>query len=103
MLTAKEIQELIGAEDLETLVHGCTFGRNTLNVYFENGKLCRIEEDLSKVVKHETSDTFDPDFFFHDVKRWYIGKEEKGINRKLREMFETFGRPLPTTPGGFYP
>ena len=89
MLTAIEAQKLIGIDDMEIVAHGYTFGRKTIDIYFNKNQLIRSEEDK----ENQCSELFDYSFFINDVKRFYIGS----TNVKLIELFETFGNPLSMT------
>lgn len=101
MLSATTVQKMIEAADFDTIAHGYTFDRNTLDIYFEDGNLIRRETNGEKVEISKSSE-FNEDFFFNNVKRWYAGTKTKGLNPKLKELFETFGKPLPVTSGGRY-
>lgn len=107
-LKAAVVQDMLAVEDEVVIAHGYTLDRKTLNIFFHDGKLVREEVNREEPSEYEESDEFDPEFFFKDVKRWYIGipnaaEPGKGLNEDLANLFETFGRPLSTTSGGFYP
>jgi hypothetical protein len=46
-----------------------------------------------KRVTEKYCDEFNPEFFTMNIKRWYLGTEEKGFNRKLLNLLETFWLP----------
>lgn len=107
-LKAAVIQDMLAIEDEVVLAHGYTLDRRTLNIFFRDGKLVREEANREEPSEYEESEDFEPDFFFKDVKRWYIGIPNadvpgKGLHEDLANLFETFGRPLSTTSGGKYP
>jgi hypothetical protein len=89
MLTAVEVQKLIDITDMEIIAHGYTFGRKTIDIYFDKGQLIRMEENK----ENKCSEFFDYSFFIDDVKRFYINT----TNAKLIELFETFGNSLSMT------
>lgn len=96
-LLAQQIQEMIDVEDNQIVAYGYTFERESVEIYFENGQLVRSEDGDKKYC-----DQFNPEFFTLNIKRWYLGTEEKGFNRKLLNLLETFGCPINTTEGGHY-
>lgn len=104
MLSAAEVQAMIGAVDHEIIAHGYTYDRKSVDIFFEAGELVRAEEYFERGRGWKTirNDKFNPEYFFDGIKRWYLGTPERGLNAKLAELFETFGRPLSTTPGGHY-
>lgn len=112
-LKAVQVQYMLGASDLTLLAFGYTFDRNTLYVYFDGGKLVRLETKYGhpepQFVDWRASEFFDPSYLKDNVKRWYVGLDQnlniagKHLNVPLRNLFETFGSSLPTTPEGSYP
>lgn len=101
-LKAKEVQNLLNVGDNEIIAHGYDFDRNTIDIFFDKGKLIRLKTPYGKNGELSESEEFEPEFFTW-IKRWYQGTPEKGINPTLVNLFETFGSPLPITPGGNYP
>lgn len=94
---------LLRVPDDTVIAHGYTFDRQTINIFFHDGYLVRhhVEKGTFQV-----AEVFDPEFFFTDIKRWYLGNQEsetQRLNPTLQDWFDTFGRPLPTTKDGFYP
>lgn len=103
-LSAKEVQDILGVKDCEVIAHGYTFDRQTLDVWFEYERLIRVESNYyGQETKRMESDDFDPFLFRCDVKRWYMGTEERGFNRRLLSLFYTFGDAPSMTNGGTYP
>lgn len=110
-LKAAQVQEMIDAEDGEVVAHGYTLDRDTLDIYFEDGRLVRSAYRRDETPHRTTSEEFESEFFFKDVKRWYAGDVERwragepgaGLNQALADLFETFGRSLSVTSGGRYP
>ena len=102
LLTATDVQTMLGVEDGEILAHGYTFDRETVDIYFQDGQLIRTTESRGGDWHYEKSPNFRPEFFHGGIKRWYEGTAERGLNAKLLTLFETFGAPLSTTPGGRY-
>jgi lipopolysaccharide biosynthesis glycosyltransferase len=89
VLSAKQVQEMIGVEDLDIIAHGYTLERNTLDIWFENGTIVRHESNHRKNMVNEVGeDFFNIDFFFSDVKRWYAEK----FNPKLLTLIRTFSQ-----------
>lgn len=108
-LKASEVQMMLEVEDFAIIAHGYTLDRATLDIWFEKGELVRHEykgnSDFGPFKEdHQRSEDFEPEYFFTNVKRWYLGKGNTptGLNEKLQTLFETFGRPLSTTEGGRY-
>jgi len=106
-LFADKVREMIEVDDDVVVAYGYTLDRKTLLIYFHEWRLVRETihhrrggEDVSEI---EESEFFEPEFFFRNVKRWYLGEPGRGLNENLAALFETFGRPLSTTPGGRYP
>lgn len=102
MLTAKEVQTILGVADDVVIAHGYSYDRETTyDVWFHAGELHRLGSRcwISAGDTHQHSPTFQPDYFTENIKRWYDSK----INSRLLELFATFGVTLPTTSGGNYP
>lgn len=108
MLTAKTVQEMLDVADDVVIAHGYSYDRGTTyDIWFHQGKIHRYGDttgpygDRKNVppCTHESSEVFQPEYFYSNIKRWY----ESGFNTKLLELFDTFGRGLPLTPGGHYP
>ncbi len=111
-LPAKEVQDMLGVEDLEIVAHGYTPSMNhegpwTVDIWFEKGQLVRYEfkgEHGRPGFKDraQRSDHFDPDFLRCNIKRWYRGKPERGFNQKLATLLATFGDEPSLVDGGAY-
>jgi hypothetical protein len=99
MLSAAQVQTLIGAKDGQIVAHGYTLDRYTVDVWFEQQQIVRREYQGAAIVgtpdDHEVgllkSFTFEPDYFFANIKRWYRDETSDA----LADYFATFGRPLP--------
>ena len=92
MLAAKFLQDHLYVDDMVVIAHGYTFDRHTVDVWFEDKKLVRIEEVSRDKWEHTEFDYLDGEAIFHNnIKRWYKDK----TNNDLIELFESFGRPLP--------
>lgn len=89
-LSAVEVQKLLGV-DLEDIAYGYTFRRDTIEIYFNEGKLVRADIPYGGEAVLRQSETFDPSFFSENVKRFYRDR----TNAKLALLFATFGNPLP--------
>lgn len=92
-LPASLVQEWLGVEDGEIIAHGYTFDRNTVDIWFENGKLIRREympreQWTDKEIKKQESEEFEPQFFFNQIKRWY----QEQTNSILIALFRAFGQ-----------
>lgn len=97
-MKAADVQAMIGVEDHEVVAHGYTLDRETLDVWFAHGELVR-RVSCDRFVDLCSSEKFDPEFFFMNVKRWYRDR----TNRRLAGLFEAFGRPLPLIDAATYP
>jgi len=98
MLKAKQVQEMIGAADYDDVASGYTYNRETVEIFFEDGKIHRhtlVADPLAhpRTWKHESSEDFEPDYFLVNVKRFYRNQ----TFTKLNELFLTFGTGLPLT------
>ncbi len=96
MKTAKEIQNLIGIDDHETLAYGYTLNRDTVELYFENSNLVRCEFDASidgQLLRTKRTPLFEASFFKDNIKRFY----RNATHKQLIELFDTFGNPLSLT------
>jgi len=90
-LTALEVQQMLGVADYENIAHGYTYNRDTLDIYFQDGKIVRQVSDVDGILLYENiSCVFEIDFFTTDVKRWYKNR----TNSKLIQLFETFNGPF---------
>jgi hypothetical protein len=88
---------MLMVDDRKVVAYGYDFDRRTINCWFEGGKFHRCEYTGSnehlKVVRHESSELFDPNFMTANVKRWY----PNAVDPDLLALFETFnpdGLPL---------
>lgn len=100
ILTAGRVQELIGVADNVVVAHGYDFDRNTLDIFFQEGKIVKAtDQRYGKPILYCQSVIFEPKFFTAGVKRWYAS----GFNERLRGLFETFSDGLSFTDGGKYP
>lgn len=98
MQLAVTVQHMLGLEDKDTVAHGYTFERKTIDIWFENGKLVREDYNIDGrderiYVDRMESERFDPRFFTDKVKRFY----RAATNEELVEWWETFnpdGLPL---------
>lgn len=50
LLSAKELQEMLGVEDLEVVAHGYNFDRHTVDIWFEDGT---IVVETYKTIGHD--------------------------------------------------
>lgn len=99
-MLATDIQRILNVPDYhgnneEIIAYGYTFGRDTIEIYFEKGLLVRETSDRDKLLKRETSEYFEPSYFY--VKRFY----QDITNKKLIDLFDSITEyGLPLTPGG---
>jgi hypothetical protein len=94
-LTAKEVQQMLGVADFDEVAHGYTFDRDTVDIYFADGKMIRevwgIGWGVSETRKdYRESDYFEIDYLKDGIKRWYLNK----TNPKLVQLYETFNGPF---------
>jgi hypothetical protein len=96
-LDVDTVRQLIGVEDGERIAYGYTFNRDTVEIYIRDGKLIREDyrgsNSLPALIRE--NEFFDPSYFSDDIKRFY----EERTNKKLQQLFRTFGGELSTTPG----
>ena len=94
MQLAVTIQHMLGVEDGDTIAHGYTFDRNTVDVFFEDGKCvkhtyCGVH---NKEISREEFEYFNGEEILHvNIKRWYTAN----TSEELVSWCETFGKPLP--------
>jgi len=99
-LPAKDIQAMLGVEDDVVIAYGYTFDRDSVYIMFHKGWLVRSDYRRDELVRLQESHTFQPCYFQDSMKRWYRGTDERGINPRLLDLFETFGAPLSVVEGG---
>lgn len=95
LLTAKQVQDSFAIEDSDVVLYGYTFDRNTVEIFFHNGILCRDEQverdnDNEKENygwKRTECDVFDIDLITLGIKRYYRSKS----NESFVELLESFG------------
>lgn len=85
-LPASLIQEWLGVEDGDVIAHGYTFDRDTVDVFFEDGKLVRYDTPYDKKPKITESFEFDAAMLHNQIKRWYRNK----TNPRLVVLMNTF-------------
>ena len=101
MLSAQTIQNFLAIPDNKVVAHGYSYCRHyTYDIWFRDGKIHRSECAYGQQIPvHLESTNFETGYFFNNVKRWYAS----GLDEKIIELFETFAKSLPITPGGNYP
>lgn len=88
VLSAQQVQDMLGVDDYVVIAHGYTFERNTLDIWFEKGCIIRSETRLGSTINETGEEFFNADFFFTNVKRWYADR----FNTKLLTLIRTFSQ-----------
>ena len=89
-LTAYEVQQMLGVEDFVNIAYGYTLARQTVEIYFEDNKLVRLDMVGDHYIGAKTyarSPYFEYGFFSDSIKRFY----RKKTDEKLIALFNTFG------------
>lgn len=102
-LQASEVQKMLvradgdPVRDGDVIAHGYTFERRTIDIFFKEGSLVRsVSDGVGTEIVRVESKEFEIEFFFNDIKRFY---DDGRTNESLKNLLETFGRPLSLTPG----
>lgn len=91
MLTAREVQALLGVADDVVIAHGYTTDQHAVVIYFHAGELVRQD-----AITWRSAD-FLYSFFTANIKRFY----QNGVHPQLVALFDTFSAyGLALTPGG---
>ena len=105
MLTAKQFQKMLGVADFRTILYGYTFERQSVIIFFVDGKIVRLTEKelfCQGSFPEETKNTVQmweyvvPEIFRQDIKRWYAN----GTRPKMRHFMESFFDYTNETEGG---
>jgi len=90
---AYDVQQIIEVPDGMSIAYGYTFARDTVEIFFRQGKLVRRVAGVDEA----ESEYIEWDFFHRDIKRFY----ENGVHPWFIQQFETFSEyGLSLTPGG---